>query len=361
MSAGVVIAGGGLAAQRSAEALRRGGYEGRVRIVSNELHAPYDRPPLSKDFLSGEREIDDLLLRPADWHDANDVELVLGDAAAGLDVEGRRLLLESGRALDFEHLVIATGSRPRTLPGLRGLRRTSTRCAASTTRSRCARRCAPARGSPSSARADRPGGRGDGEQGRRRGDADRGRAAPARPRAAPRARAVDRRDAARGGRERPPRRHASSSSSATATRSRRSSSATARASSSTRCSCRSGSCRPPSGSAPTCTSSRGAPQHPRRRRRRRRQPLGAGDPLRARRRERDPRQGPAPHARDDLVERRPRRPHPGARRPGRTPASCRSTGTWTRAPSPPSRSATAPPSPRRPSPVRARCHGCASS
>ena len=117
---GVVIAGGGLAAQRSAEALRRGGYAGRVRIVSNELHAPYDRPPLSKDFLSGEREIDDLLLRPAGWHDENDVELVLGDAAAGLDVEGRRLLLESGRALDFEHLVIATGSRPRTLPGSDG-------------------------------------------------------------------------------------------------------------------------------------------------------------------------------------------------------------------------------------------------
>ena len=120
MSAGVVIAGGGLAAQRSAEALRRGGYEGRVRIVSNELHAPYDRPPLSKDFLSGEREIDDLLLRPADWHGSNDVELVLGDAAAGIDVEGRRLLLESGRALDFEHLVIATGSRPRPLPGSEG-------------------------------------------------------------------------------------------------------------------------------------------------------------------------------------------------------------------------------------------------
>jgi len=117
---GVVIAGGGLAAQRSAEALRRGGYEGRVRIVSNELHAPYDRPPLSKDFLSGEREIDDLLLRPADWHGSNDVELVLGDAAAGVDVEGRRLLLESGRALDFEHLVIATGSRPRVLPGSEG-------------------------------------------------------------------------------------------------------------------------------------------------------------------------------------------------------------------------------------------------
>ncbi len=120
MSAGVVIAGGGLAAQRSAEALRRGGYEGRVRIVSNELHAPYDRPPLSKDFLSGEREIDDLLLRPAGWHDESGVELVLGDAAAGLDVEGHRLLLESGRALDFEHLVIATGSRPRTLPGSEG-------------------------------------------------------------------------------------------------------------------------------------------------------------------------------------------------------------------------------------------------
>lgn len=120
MSAGVVIAGGGLAAQRSAEALRRGGYEGRVRIVTDELHAPYDRPPLSKDFLSGEREVDDLLLRPTGWHDENGVELILGDAAAGLDAPGRRLLLESGRALDFEHLVIATGSRPRALPGAEG-------------------------------------------------------------------------------------------------------------------------------------------------------------------------------------------------------------------------------------------------
>ena len=120
MNAGVVIAGGGLAAQRTAEALRRGGYEGRVRIVSDELHAPYDRPPLSKDFLAGEQEIGDLHLRPGGWHDANDVELVLGDGATGLDARGRRLLLASGSRLGFEHLVIATGSRPRTLPGSDG-------------------------------------------------------------------------------------------------------------------------------------------------------------------------------------------------------------------------------------------------
>ncbi|HVP03944.1 MAG TPA: FAD-dependent oxidoreductase [Solirubrobacteraceae bacterium] len=117
MSAGVIIAGGGLAAQRCAEALRQGGYEAPVRIVSAEPVAPYDRPPLSKEFLAGERDAHELALRPQGWHAERDVELVLGDPAAGLDAERRRLLLASGSALRYEHLVIATGSRPRPLPG----------------------------------------------------------------------------------------------------------------------------------------------------------------------------------------------------------------------------------------------------
>lgn len=121
MSAGVVIAGGGLAAQRCAEALRQGGYEGPVRIVGAETTAPYDRPPLSKDFLSGERSAEELALRPADWHGEKDVELLLGDAAAGLDPDARRLTLASGASLPYEHLVIATGSRARELPGTGGL------------------------------------------------------------------------------------------------------------------------------------------------------------------------------------------------------------------------------------------------
>ena len=113
MSAGVVIAGGGLAAQRCAETLRRSGYEAAVRIVSGEAIAPYDRPPLSKAFLSGDAEAPEIALRPSGWHAEHDVELLLGEAAAGLDPDARRLLLESGSTLPYEHLVIATGSRPR--------------------------------------------------------------------------------------------------------------------------------------------------------------------------------------------------------------------------------------------------------
>ena len=108
MTAGVVIAGGGLSGQRCAEALRQGGYEGPVRIVGAETTAPYDRPPLSKDFLSGERSAEELALRPADWHGEKDVELLLGDAAAGLDPDARRLTLASGASLPYEHRGVAT-------------------------------------------------------------------------------------------------------------------------------------------------------------------------------------------------------------------------------------------------------------
>ncbi len=117
MSDGVVIAGGGLAAQRCAEALRRGGYEKPVRMISAEAAAPYDRPPLSKDFLAGRTTATELALRPDGWHAGHDVDLVLGDGARDLDVDARRLLLASGETVSYEHLVIATGSRPRALPG----------------------------------------------------------------------------------------------------------------------------------------------------------------------------------------------------------------------------------------------------
>jgi NADPH-dependent 2,4-dienoyl-CoA reductase/sulfur reductase-like enzyme len=116
MRAGVVSAGAGLAAQRCAEALRRGGYAGRVTLVGDEAWAPYDRPPLSKEVLAGAQEPAAALLRPGDWHAANDVELVLGNAACGLDADGRRLLLGDGAELPYEQLVIATGSRARRLP-----------------------------------------------------------------------------------------------------------------------------------------------------------------------------------------------------------------------------------------------------
>jgi NADPH-dependent 2,4-dienoyl-CoA reductase/sulfur reductase-like enzyme len=120
VSAGLLIAGGGLAAQRCAETLRRAGEAGPIRIVCAESHRPYDRPPLSKQLLL---EIDrDTIptFRPADWYADNDVDLLLGVRAAGLDLGQRTLELSDGTRARYDRLLIATGSRPRTLPGLRG-------------------------------------------------------------------------------------------------------------------------------------------------------------------------------------------------------------------------------------------------
>jgi 3-phenylpropionate/trans-cinnamate dioxygenase ferredoxin reductase subunit len=120
MNAGVVIAGGGLAAQRCCETLRRLGYEGRVRIVCGEDRLPYDRPPLSKQMLAGEHTAEALSFRDAEWYAAQDVELLLGETAVSLDAERRRLVLAGGGELPYENLLIATGSAPRRLPGLDG-------------------------------------------------------------------------------------------------------------------------------------------------------------------------------------------------------------------------------------------------
>ena len=68
MSAGVLIVGGGLAAQRCCETLRSRGFEGQIRIVSEEFRPPYDRPPLSKAVLTGERDPGSLGLRPPGWY-----------------------------------------------------------------------------------------------------------------------------------------------------------------------------------------------------------------------------------------------------------------------------------------------------
>lgn len=117
---GVVIAGGGLAAQRCAETLRRAGYEGRIRIVCAEPRAPYDRPPLSKEVLADAAAAETVAFRPPEWYAEKQVELLLGTRANGLDAAARRLLVDSGEELRYRHLVIATGAAPRTLPAFAG-------------------------------------------------------------------------------------------------------------------------------------------------------------------------------------------------------------------------------------------------
>jgi len=112
---GILIAGGGLAAQRAAETLRGKGYAGRVRIVSAEAHLPYDRPPLSKAVLADPAADAAVGFRTPDWYADRDIEVLTGVAVSGLDVEARSVGLANGGQLGYEQLLIATGSSPRRL------------------------------------------------------------------------------------------------------------------------------------------------------------------------------------------------------------------------------------------------------
>jgi NADPH-dependent 2,4-dienoyl-CoA reductase/sulfur reductase-like enzyme len=120
MSDGIVIAGGGLAAQRCTETLRGQGHDGPIRIICAEPHAPYDRPPLSKELLSGDMPDDAVSLRPREWYAERGVDLLLGTRAERLDLARRELHVSRGRPLRFGSLLLATGSRARTLPMLEG-------------------------------------------------------------------------------------------------------------------------------------------------------------------------------------------------------------------------------------------------
>ncbi|HWH12691.1 MAG TPA: FAD-dependent oxidoreductase [Solirubrobacteraceae bacterium] len=122
----VVVAGGGLAGQRCVETLRRGGYDGPITMVCSEVHRPYDRPPLSKTALTGADAHRPTGLRPERWYGEQSVELLLGVAAAGLDARRRELRLADGGRLGYEHLLIATGGRPRRLGLLDGFSNVST-------------------------------------------------------------------------------------------------------------------------------------------------------------------------------------------------------------------------------------------
>jgi 3-phenylpropionate/trans-cinnamate dioxygenase ferredoxin reductase subunit len=111
---GIVIVGGGLSAARTAEQLRRAQYTGPILIVSDEVHLPYDRPPLSKEVLR--KEVDDTALKPREWYDEKDITLRLGSAATGLDTAAQTVTLADGNVIGYDELVIATGLVPRRIP-----------------------------------------------------------------------------------------------------------------------------------------------------------------------------------------------------------------------------------------------------
>ena len=114
---GVLVVGASAAGLATVEALRRKGYQGSVTVLGAERHLPYDRPPLSKEVLSGGWSPERAQLRTPDALSALDAEFVLGDPAVGLDLATRTVHTTAGRALTAEAVVLATGLRPRTLPG----------------------------------------------------------------------------------------------------------------------------------------------------------------------------------------------------------------------------------------------------
>jgi len=118
-SNGIVIIGGGLAAARTAEQLRKSEYDGPVTIVSDEVHLPYDRPPLSKDVLQDHvKGFADVALKPAEFYTENDIGLRLGSPAQSLDTIGRTVTLADGTSLGYDELVIATGLVPKRIPSV---------------------------------------------------------------------------------------------------------------------------------------------------------------------------------------------------------------------------------------------------
>ena len=112
----VAIVGASLAGSSAAATLREEGFDGRVVLIGAEPQLPYDRPPLSKNYLRGVTPFEKTLLRPADFYRERDIEMRLGTTVTRVDVEKRTLALHDGERLDFDQLLIATGGKNRRFP-----------------------------------------------------------------------------------------------------------------------------------------------------------------------------------------------------------------------------------------------------
>jgi 3-phenylpropionate/trans-cinnamate dioxygenase ferredoxin reductase subunit len=115
-----VIVGAGMAGGKAAETLREEGFDGRVVLLGVEPERPYERPPLSKDYLRGEAERGGVYLQEdAGWYEEHEVELRTSTAVESLDVAGRAVVLAGGERVDYQALLLATGAEPKrpSIPG----------------------------------------------------------------------------------------------------------------------------------------------------------------------------------------------------------------------------------------------------
>ena len=113
--AGMVIIGAGHAAGQAAASLRQEKYTGPITIIGDEAHVPYQRPPLSKAYLSGSQEVERVYLRAEKFYNEKDIDLRLSTRATIIDRNAKTVELEGGEKIDYDKLLISTGSRPRKL------------------------------------------------------------------------------------------------------------------------------------------------------------------------------------------------------------------------------------------------------
>lgn len=111
-----VIVGGGLAGAKAAEALRDNNFEGHIVLLAEEQRLPYERPPLSKEYLAGTQTITDFTVAPADWYRDHDIDVRLGVRAVSLDPSTHTVTLSDDSTVRYDKLLLATGSRSRRPP-----------------------------------------------------------------------------------------------------------------------------------------------------------------------------------------------------------------------------------------------------
>ncbi len=113
----MVIVGGGLAAAKAAEELRERGYDGQVTLLGAEPHLPYERPPLSKSVLLGEKDPDSTAAQEPDWYEQHGIDVRVSSSVSSIDLERRVVATDDGE-LGYDELLVATGSEPRRLPAI---------------------------------------------------------------------------------------------------------------------------------------------------------------------------------------------------------------------------------------------------